>query len=109
MRRPAGIPLAIELAAVWLRTLSPEQILARLDDRFALLTTGSRTALPRQQRLETLIDWSFRLCSEKEQALWTRLAVFTGGFDLPAAEAPSSPKDGRGRQLVRSPPGALSG
>lgn len=85
-RRLDGIPLAIELAAVWLRTLSPEQILARLDDQFALLTTGSRTALPRQQRLEALVDWSFRLCSAQEQALWTRLAAFNGGFDLPAAE-----------------------
>lgn len=85
-RRLDGIPLAIELAAVWLRTLSAEQILAHLDDRFAFLTTGSRTAVPRQQRLAALIEWSFGLCSEPERALWTRLAVFRGGFDLPAAE-----------------------
>jgi predicted ATPase/DNA-binding CsgD family transcriptional regulator len=85
-RRLDGLPLAIELAVVWLRTLSPEQILAHLDDQFALLTTGSRTALPRQQRLAALIEWSYRLCSEQERAAWTRLAVFSGGFDLPAAE-----------------------
>lgn len=85
-RRLDGLPLAIELAAVWMRMLSVEQILEQLDDRFAMLTTGNRTALPRQQRLEALIEWSFRLCSEPEQVLWSRLGVFRGGFDLSAAE-----------------------
>lgn len=83
-RRLDGLPLAIELAAVWLRALSVEELLSQLDNQFALLTTGRRTALPRQQRLEALIDWSFQLCSEAERLLWTRLAVFRGGFDLRA-------------------------
>jgi predicted ATPase/DNA-binding NarL/FixJ family response regulator len=81
-----GIPLAIELAASRLRSLSLEQVVERLTDRFALLTGGSRTALPRQQTLRALIDWSYTLCSEQEKLLWARLAVFTGGFDLVAAE-----------------------
>ncbi|KWW97798.1 hypothetical protein TH66_20330 [Carbonactinospora thermoautotrophica] len=86
-RRLEGIPLAIELAAVRLRSLSVHQILDRLDDRFQLLTGGSRTALPRQRTLRALIDWSFDLCSPEEQALWARLSIFSGGFDLDAAEA----------------------
>ena len=81
-----GIPLAIELAAARLRTLSPEQIAARLDDRFRLLTGGTRTALPRQQTLRALIDWSYDLLSENEQTLLRRLAVFSGGSVLEAAE-----------------------
>jgi predicted ATPase/DNA-binding CsgD family transcriptional regulator len=85
-RRLEGIPLAIELAAVWLRTLSPVQILDRLEDRFRLLATGRAASPPRQQALETAIDWSYDLCSPTEQLLWTRLTVFSGGFDLEAAE-----------------------
>jgi predicted ATPase/DNA-binding CsgD family transcriptional regulator len=81
-----GLPLAIELAAVRLRALSPEQILARLDERFALLTGGSRAAMPRQQTLRALVDWSYELCSAEEQALWDRVSVFAGSFDLGAAE-----------------------
>jgi predicted ATPase/DNA-binding CsgD family transcriptional regulator len=81
-----GLPLAIELAATRLRSLSVEQVLERLTDRFRLLTGGSRAALPRQRTLRALIDWSYDLCTAKEQRLWARLSVFTGGFDLEAAE-----------------------
>jgi predicted ATPase len=82
-----GIPLAIELAAARVRMLSPEQIASRLDDRFRLLTGGSRTALPRQQTLRALIDWSYSLLSEPEKTLFRRLAVFVGGWTLEAAES----------------------
>ncbi|MGN7135248.1 ATP-binding protein [Rhodococcoides corynebacterioides] len=82
-----GIPLAIELAAVRLRSLSPDQLVRRLDNRFALLNVGNRTDLPRQQTLRALIDWSYDLCSTPERTLWARLSVFPGSFDLEAAEA----------------------
>jgi predicted ATPase len=82
-----GIPLAIELAAARVKVLSPEQIAARLDDRFRLLTGGSRTALPRQQTLRAMIDWSYSLLSEQEKTLFRRLAVFVGGWTLEAAES----------------------
>lgn len=82
-----GIPLAIELAAARTRVLSPEQIAARLDDRFRLLTGGSRAALPRQQTLEATVDWSYRLLTESERRLFERLSVFVGGFTLDAVEA----------------------
>ncbi len=85
-RRLDGIPLAVELAAGRLRTLSVEQILLRLDDRFKLLTSGARDALPRHQTLRTTIGWSHELCSPQERLLWARLTVFSGGFDLEAAE-----------------------
>jgi len=86
-RRLDGIPLAIELAAVWLRVLSPEQMLDRLADRFRLLT-AVRPAVPARQRaLDAAIAWSFDLCSPAERLLWARLSVFAGGFDLEAAEA----------------------
>ncbi|AZP18689.1 LuxR family transcriptional regulator [Streptomyces aquilus] len=81
-----GIPLAIELAAVRLRALSLEQLLARLDRRFRLLSGGSRGVLPRHQTLRTAIDWSHGLCTEQEQVLWVRLSVFAGEFELTAAE-----------------------
>ena len=81
-----GIPLAIELAAARLRSLSAEQIAVRLDDCFRLLTGGSRTALPRQQTLRALIDWSYHLLTEQEKILLRRLAVFAGGWTLEAAE-----------------------
>ena len=81
-----GIPLALELAAVRLRALSASQILERLTDRYALLSTGSRSAPSRQQTLRACIDWSFQLCSAAERTLWARLAVFSGGFELDAAE-----------------------
>ncbi len=82
-----GIPLAIELAAGRVKALSPEQIAARLDDRFRLLTGGSRTALPRYQTLRAAIDWSYELLSEPERILLRRLSVFSGGWTLEAAEA----------------------
>jgi predicted ATPase/DNA-binding CsgD family transcriptional regulator len=98
-RRLDGIPLAIELAAVRLRVLSLEQILHRIDDRFRLLTTGSRTALPRQQTLEATIEWSFELCTPQEQEVWAATSVLAGGFDLDAAEAVCT-GDGIGRTDV---------
>jgi predicted ATPase/DNA-binding SARP family transcriptional activator len=81
-----GMPLAIELAAVWLRMLTPSQLAERLDDRFALLTGGSRTALPRHRTLRAVVDWSWDLLSVPEQVLARRLAVFSGGATLAAAE-----------------------
>jgi predicted ATPase/DNA-binding SARP family transcriptional activator len=86
-RRLDGIPLAIELAAARVRVLSPEQIASRLDDAFRLLTSGSRTALPRQRTLRGTMDWSYGLLDQREQALLCRLAVFAGSFSLEAAEA----------------------
>jgi len=85
-RRLDGIPLALELAAGRLRALSVEQITERLDDRFRLLTGGSRTAVPRHQTLRTAIGWSHELCSPQERLLWARISVFAGSFDLDAAE-----------------------
>jgi len=82
-----GIPLALELAAARVRVLTPAQISDRLDDRFRLLTGGSRTALPRQQTLRALIDWSYDLLAPAEQTLLRRLSVFAGGWPLEAAEA----------------------
>jgi predicted ATPase/class 3 adenylate cyclase len=81
-----GIPLAIELAAARVKVLPVAKIAERLDDRFRLLTGGSRTALPRQQTLRALIDWSYDLLSENERALLRRLSVFAGGWTLEAAE-----------------------
>ena len=86
-RRLDGIPLAIELAAARLRAFSLVEVAARLDDRFRLLTGGSRTALPRQQTLRALIDWSYDLLSEAEMVFFRRLSVFAGGWTLAAAEA----------------------
>ena len=82
-----GIPLAIELAAVRVKILKVEQIAERLNDRFRLLTGGSRTALPRQQTLRALIDWSYDLLSEPERAMLMQLSVFVSGWTLEAAEA----------------------
>ena len=81
-----GIPLAIELAAARLRALSPDQIAARLDDRFRLLAGGSRAALPRHQTLRAVVDWSWELLGEPERVLARRLAIFPGGATLEAAE-----------------------
>ncbi|MCC7144732.1 MAG: tetratricopeptide repeat protein [Candidatus Eisenbacteria bacterium] len=86
-RRLDGVPLAIELAAARIRALPVEQIEARLDSRFRLLTGGSRTALPRQQTLRALIDWSYDLLKEAERELLLRLSVFIGGWTLETAEA----------------------
>ena len=82
-----GMPLAIELAARRVKTLSPQQIVTRLDDRFPLLITGSRTALPRQQTLLATVEWSYNLLSEDEQWALCQLSVFAGGWTLEAAEA----------------------
>ena len=86
-RQLDGMPLAIELAVARLRMLPVEQIAARLGDRFRLLTGGKRTALPRHQTLQALIDWSYALLTPAEQALLRRLAVFAGGWNLEGAEA----------------------
>lgn len=85
-RRLDGIPLALELAAARVTALSVEQIAARLDDVFRLLTGGSRTAMPRQQTLAAAIDWSYNLLSASERVLLQRLSVFAGGWTLDAAE-----------------------
>src|SRR5215469_8304676 len=81
-----GIPLAIELAAARLRTMSLDQLANRLDDRFRLLTSGSRTALPRHRTLRAVVDWSWELLTDAERAVLRRLAVFSGGASLDAAE-----------------------
>ncbi|HEV2358290.1 MAG TPA: LuxR C-terminal-related transcriptional regulator [bacterium] len=86
-RRLDGIPLALELAAARARALSVEQIAARLDDRFRLLTGGSPTVLPRQRTLRAAMDWSYDLLTERERVLLARLSVFAGGWTLEAAEA----------------------
>ncbi|MBD0747036.1 BTAD domain-containing putative transcriptional regulator [Streptomyces sp. CBMA152] len=85
-RRLDGLPLAVELAAARLRMLTPRQIADRLDDRFRLLTSGSRTVLPRQQTLRAVVDWSWDLLEESERTVLRRLSVFAGGCDLAAAE-----------------------
>ncbi|MFE0253330.1 BTAD domain-containing putative transcriptional regulator [Streptomyces sp. NPDC059010] len=90
-RRLDGLPLAIELAAARLRMLTPRQIADRLDDRFRLLTSGSRTVLPRQQTLRAVVDWSWELLDEDERDVLRRLSVFSGGCDLAAAEAVCGP------------------
>src|SRR5262245_33625970 len=82
-----GIPLALELAAALVRVLPPRQLLARLDDRFRLLTSGDRAAPPRQQTLRATMEWSYALLTEPERRLFARLAVFSGGWTLEAAEA----------------------
>ncbi|MGW7079153.1 AfsR/SARP family transcriptional regulator [Streptomyces sp. NPDC054866] len=86
-RRLDGLPLAIELAAARLRLLSPRQIADRLDDRFRLLTSGSRTVLPRQQTLRAVVDWSWDLLDEPERTVLREVSVFAGSWDLAAAEA----------------------
>ncbi|AGP56123.1 AfsR/SARP family transcriptional regulator [Streptomyces rapamycinicus] len=86
-RRLDGLPLAIELAAARLRLLTPRQIADRLDDRFRLLTSGSRTALPRQQTLRAVVEWSWDLLDERERTMLRRASVFAGGWTLSAAEA----------------------
>ncbi|MFF9276046.1 AfsR/SARP family transcriptional regulator [Streptomyces griseosporeus] len=90
-RRLDGLPLAIELAAARLRMLTPRQIADRLDDRFRLLTSGSRTVLPRQQTLRAVVDWSWDLLDAGERDVLRRLSVFAGGCDLAAAEAVCGP------------------
>ncbi len=86
-RRLDGLPLAIELAAARVGVMSVSEILARLEDRFKLLTGGPRTAMPHQRTLRALIDWSYDLLPEQEQAVFRRLSVFRGGWTIEAAEA----------------------
>ncbi|MEU5833657.1 BTAD domain-containing putative transcriptional regulator [Streptomyces diacarni] len=85
-RRLDGLPLAIELAAARLRSLSPGQLARRLDDRFRLLTSGSRTVLARQQTLRAVVDWSWELLEEPERTVLLRLSVFAGGCELEQVE-----------------------
>ncbi|MEU8568801.1 BTAD domain-containing putative transcriptional regulator [Streptomyces pathocidini] len=109
-RRLDGLPLAIELAAARLRLLTPRQIAERLDDRFRLLTSGSRTVLPRQQTLVAVVDWSWDLLDERERTVLRRASVFAGGWDLTAAEAvcaddkPSDDNPAEGRPVQHNPP-----
>ncbi|MEU5585078.1 BTAD domain-containing putative transcriptional regulator [Streptomyces chrestomyceticus] len=96
-RRLDGLPLAVELAAARLRALTPRQIAERLDDRFRLLTGGSRTSLPRQQTLRAVVDWSWDLLTADERAVLRRLSVFSGGCEAAEAEyvcAVPAPADG---------------
>jgi predicted ATPase/class 3 adenylate cyclase len=86
VRRLDGIPLALELAAARTRMMTVDQIADRLSDRFHLLTGGQRTALPRQQTLQALIDWSWNLLDENEKILFRRLSVFSGGWSLKAVQ-----------------------
>ena len=85
-QRLDGLPLAIELAAARLRALPVDHLLARLEDRFRLLTGGSRTALPRHQTLQATVDWSYHLLAPGERRVFDRLSVFAGGWTAAAAE-----------------------
>ncbi|MFF7336783.1 BTAD domain-containing putative transcriptional regulator [Streptomyces sp. NPDC008163] len=100
-RRLDGLPLAIELAAARLRMLTPQQIADRLDDRFRLLTSGSRTVLPRQQTLRAVVDWSWELLDDEERVTLRRLSVFAGGCTLEAAEAVCADGTGRSGDVAR--------
>jgi predicted ATPase/class 3 adenylate cyclase len=93
-RRVDGIPLAVELAAAWVRVLAPEQILSGLDDRFRLLTGGSRGVVARHQTLAASVDWSHDLLGEGDRRVFRQLAVFAGGFTLDAARAVCDPEPG---------------
>ena len=92
-RRLDGIPLAIELAAARVKMLGPKQLRDRLDERFRVLTGGSRDVLPRQQALRALIDWSYDLLDERERILFRRLGTFVHGFTLEGAAAVGGPED----------------
>ena len=92
-RRLDGIPLALELAAARLRVMPATELEARLGERFALLTGGSRAALPRQQTLRAMVDWSWELLTSPERTVLARLSVFAGGFDVAAAEAVAAGPD----------------
>ncbi len=95
-----GVPLAIELAAARVKVLSVEQISKRLDDRFRLLTGGTRTGLPRQQTLRATMDWSYELLPEKEREVLRRLSVFAGGWTLETAESVCSGKCIKGHEVL---------
>jgi predicted ATPase/DNA-binding SARP family transcriptional activator len=92
-RRLDGVPLAIELAAARIPSMNPAEIVARLDERFRLLTLGPRAAVERHQTLRATIDWSFSLCSPAEKRIFARLGVFPGTFDSRAAEAVAAGED----------------
>ena len=102
-RRLDGIPLAIELAAVRLRSMALPDILRHLGDRFQLLTGGSRTALARQQTLRATVDWSYDLLTDDEALVLRRLSVFAGGFTVEAAEAVCVSDDHRQLRLLEHP------
>lgn len=95
-----GLPLAIELAAVRLKALSPAQLLQEFGDVFGALGVAVRGAEPRQRTLRSMIDWSFDLCSPAERALWGRISVFSGSFDLEAVEAVCATDGGRGEGIL---------
>ena len=95
-----GMPLAIELAAARLRTMTVEQLANRLDDRFRLLTSGSRTALPRHKTLRAVVDWSWDLLTEAERMVLRRLSVFSGGASLEAAERVCVARTGEHEQAL---------
>lgn len=95
-----GIPLAIELAAAWAKTLDVDQIAARLEDRFQLLTAGNRTATPRHQTLRAAIEWSYELLGEEERTLFNRLSVFAGGFALGAVDRVCADEGDEGQDLL---------
>src|SRR5580692_8377557 len=97
-----GIPLAIELATVRLRALPLDQMASRLDDRFHVLTGGKRAGLARHQTLRAAIEWSHDLCTPTEQAVWARLSVFAGAFDLAAAAAVCADDELSRAQVVES-------
>jgi predicted ATPase/DNA-binding CsgD family transcriptional regulator len=99
-RRLDGIPLAIELAAARLRVLSAAELEARLDERFELLTGGSRAGLPRQQTLRAMVDWSWELLNPAERAVLARLSVFAGSFGLAAAEAVAADPEARPGEVL---------
>jgi predicted ATPase len=98
-----GMPLAIELAAARLRTMSLDQLASRLDDRFRLLTGGSRTALPRHKTLRAMVDWSWELLTDAERMVLRRLSVFSGGASLDAAESAAAMRSSRTRCSSCSP------
>ena len=99
-RRLDGIPLAIELAAARLRVMPADELDARLDEWFAILTGGSRAAAPRQQTLRAMVDWSWELLTGAERAILARTSVFAGGFGLAAAEAVAADPDVLAAEVV---------
>ena len=106
-----GLPLALELAAARTDALAADALAERLDDRFRLLRAGSRAAPTRQQTLEAALDWSYELLADVERVLLRRLAVFSGGFTLEAAEevcAERRARAGRGRRRARAAGGAIA-
>jgi predicted ATPase/DNA-binding CsgD family transcriptional regulator len=99
-RRLDGIPLAIELAAARLRMMPPDELEARLDERFALLTGGSRAAVPRQRTLRAMVEWSWELLNPAERVVLARLSTFAGGFGLAAAEAVTADEEVPATEVV---------